>query len=423
MPHLGILILFSSCRLQGQEAQIGFEIPVTFTFGAMVSDRFHNTIPEWLATIDNPKSQERSPVAAGGRFLLGPTLKLGRNWYFHATVQGNTSPFFPYEAYHVRGYGARVRLIQGFGAYTTGGEKGSLTIKAGKLLTAFGNFATRYNDRDNALIDAPLANGSYVLLRPDLIPCSISDIEHQQRIHPNVSAYHCNHLESYTYGILPITPYGVFGSEVDVNWRRLDARVQLANSSPSNPQKIASSSQAAQWAAGMGATLLPGLRVGLSGFRGPWLQSTTQSQLDALGYRWRQFNASGIGLDGQWARSRLAVSGEWQNLRYSYPDFPQGPSVQYGYAEAKWTLHPRWFAAARIGFQRYGAVEDQSRHGRSHSLPTRRTNEFAVGFRPWPQHLLKAGCLWMPSSPRFGPRDDIFGFQWVIDTPTPSWTR
>lgn len=29
----------------------------------------------------------------------------------------------------------------------------------------------------------------------------------------------------------------------------------------------------------------------------------------------RQFNASGVGLDAQWARSRWAVSGEWQRLR------------------------------------------------------------------------------------------------------------
>ena len=396
---------------------------MTFTFGAVVTDRLKNTIPEWLTSIDNPFRADRDPIAAGGRFILAPTLKLGRHWYFHATIQGNTSPFFPYEAYHVRGYGARVRLLQGFGAYSTGGEQASLTIKAGKLPTAFGQFSTRYNDRDNALIDAPMAYGSYLLLRPDLIPCGIGDIEHQQRVHPNVSAYHCNHLESYSYGILPITPYGVFGAEVDLTWHRLDGRVQLANSSPSNPQKITSSSQAAQWAAGMGAAVVPGLRVGVSGFRGPWLQSTTQSQLDAAGFHWRKFDATGIGLDAQWARSRLALNGEWQQLRYSYPNFPTGPSVQYGYTEAKWTLHPRWFTATRIGFQRYGAVQDQFSHGHSHSLPTRMAYEFAVGFRPRPGHLLKAGYLWMPSLPRYGPRDDVFGFQWVADAPTPSWTR
>ena len=396
---------------------------MTFTFGAAVTDRLKNTIPEWLATIDNPARADRDPIAAGGRFILAPTLKLGRHWYFHATIQGNTSPFFPYEAYHVRGYGARVRLLQGFGAYTTGGEQASVTVKAGKLPTAFGQFSTRYNDRDNPLIDAPLAYGSYLLLRPDSIPCSIVDIEHQQRIHPNVSAYHCNHVESYTYGILPVNPYGVFGAEVDLTWHRLDGRVQLANSSPSNPQKLSSSSQAAQWAAGLGVTAMPGLRVGASAFRGPWLQSTTQSQLNAAGFHWRQFDATGIGLDAQWARSRLALNGEYQQLRYSYPNFPTGPSVQYGYTEAKLTLHPRWFTATRVGFQRYGAVHDQSRHGHSHSLPTRMAYEFAVGFRPRPGHLLKAGYLWMPSLPRYGPRDDVFGFQWVADAPTPSWTR
>lgn len=416
------LMLLSLWRADAQEAQIGFEVPMTFTFGTTVTDRSKNTIPEWLATIDNPIRSNRGVAAAGARVLLAPTLKLGRHWYFHGTFQGNTSPFFYYEAYHVRGNGARVRMLQGFGAYTTGGETGSVTVKVGKLTTAFGQFATRYNDRDNALLDAPMAYGSYLLLRPDLIPCSNFDLEHQQRVHPNVSAYHCNHVETYTYGVLPVTPYGVFGAEVDVTWRRLDGRLQLANGSPSNPQKINSSSQAAQWAGGVGVTVVPGLRAGVSGFRGPWLESSTQSQLDR-GLHWRQFNASGIGLDAQWARSRLAVSGEWQRLQYSYPNFQSGPSVQYGYGEGKWTLHPRWFAASRVGYQRHSVVTDESTAGHSHFLPTRMAYEFAVGYRPRQGHLLKTGYLWMPSTQRYGPRDDVFGFQWVADVPTLSWTR
>ena len=415
------LTLASLVGLQAQEAQFGFEMPMTFTFGVATTDRFKNTIPEWLRTIETPFSVPRNQASAGGRAIFAPTLKLGKHWYFHGTFQVNSSPFFYYETYHVRRSGARARLLQGFAAYAAGGEQQSVTVKVGKLPTVFGQFATRYNDRDNALIDAPMAYGSYLLLRPDQIPCSIFDLEHQQRVHPNVSAYHCNNEESYTYGVLPVTPYGVFGAEVDLTWHRLDARLQLANGSPSNPQKLTSSSQAAQWAAGAGVTVLPGLRVGASGFRGPWLQSSTQSQLDP-GLHWRQFTASGIGLDAQWARSRLSLTGEWQRLQYRYPDFPSGPSVQYGYVEAKWTLHPRWFAATRVGYQRHSSVGDQAVHGHSHFLPTRSAYEFAVGYRPRTSHLLKAGYLWMPSTRRFGPRDDVLGFQWVVDLPTVSWT-
>lgn len=395
---------------------------MTLTFGVTATDRTKNTIPEWLNTIDTPLSVDRNLVNAGGRALLAPTLKLGRHWYFHATFQVNTSPFFYYETYHVRGPGARARLLQGFAAYSLGGEQQSLTVKAGKLPTAFGQFAIRYNDRDNALLDAPMAYGSYLLLRPDQIPCTIFDLEHQQRVHPNISAYHCNNDESYAYGVLPVTPYGVFGAEVDLTWHRLDARLQLANSSPSNPQKLTSSSQAAQWAAGAGTTVIPGLRVGVSGFRGPWLQSSTQSLLDS-GLHWRQFTASGFGLDAQWARSRLSLSGEWQRLQYRYPNFPSGPILQYGYAEAKWTLNPRWFAATRLGYQRHSSVADDLTHSHSHFLPTRSAYEFSIGYRPRSANLIKVGYLWMPSSQRYGPRNDVLGFQWIVDLPTASWTR
>ena len=40
--------------------------------------------------------------------------------------------------------------------------------------------------------------------------------------------------------------------------------------------------------------------------------------------------------------------------------------------------------------------------------------EVAVGFRQRPGHLFET---------RYGPRDDVFGFQWVADAPILSWTR
>jgi len=416
------LILLIPFPSSAQESQIGFEVSSTFTAGATFSDRFKNTIPLWLKEIDTPVRSNRQLFAPGGRLLVSPTLKLGRHWYFHATWQGHTTPFFPYEAYHVNADGVRGRLIQGFAAYTTGGEQKSVTIKAGKLPTVFGHLTTRYDDRDNPLIDSPLAYGSYLLLRPDLIPCSNYDFEHQQEVHPNVAAFHCKNKESYAYGILPVNRYGLFAVEADFTWQRLDARLQLANSSPSNPQKISSSSQAAQFAGGAGVTIIPGLRAGFSLFRGPWLQSSTQNQLDD-GLRWRSFEATGVGLDIQWAYSRLAVSGEWQRLSFGYPNFSQIPTVQYGYVEAKWTIAPRWFTATRLGYQRHGMVRDRFGPGERHYLPNRAAYEFSVGYRPRQGQLLKSAYTFMPSHPRRGPSDDVFGIQWIVDLPRFSLTR
>lgn len=114
------------------------------------------------------------------------------------------------------------------------------------MISAFGDFSRRYSDTANPLIDMPQPYGSYLLLRPDELPCANYDLQHQQSVHPNISAYHCAPWESYSYGILPVSPYGVFGAEVDWNVGKWDARFQLANSSPSNPQTILSMDQTPQ---------------------------------------------------------------------------------------------------------------------------------------------------------------------------------
>ena len=48
-------------------------------------------------------------------------------------------------------------------------------------------------------------------------------------------------------------------------------RVQVTNSSPANPQSLRSRSQSAQVTAGAGYSLHGGLHIGVSGFRGPYL--------------------------------------------------------------------------------------------------------------------------------------------------------
>jgi len=411
-----LLSLCLASNLFAEGARWGIEFPASATVGGMFTERFKNTLPESLATLDNPLRNSHGLFAPGLRVLALPSAKLGRHWFAHEAFQASTSRSFYYESYHVRRSG-QANLLQGLLAYGKEGERYKLTVKAGKLGTAFGSFQTRYSDLDNPLIDSPLSYGSYALLRTDLIPCSVFDLQHQQLVHPNVSAYHCGPDESYRYGIRPVTTYGVMGSEIDVSVGRLDSRLQIANSSPSNPKKMFASGQSVQWAAGGGYTLASGLRLGVSAFRGPWLDPVVDTRLPE-GTSRRNFPATGIGVDVQWARNRWSWNAEWQRFRFNYPNFTSSPFVSYGYAETKMIVNPILYLAVRLGYQNHGGVADTQVSSIPNYLPDRTSYEAVVGFRPNRHQLIKFGYLWLLSSPRYGPSDNVLGFQLVTKVPT-----
>ncbi|BDC48796.1 hypothetical protein F183_A11120 [Bryobacterales bacterium F-183] len=396
----------------------------------MATDRFATRLPTSLATLGSAQSNSLDTWGGGVRLLAAPTWKFNRHWLAHATFQANTQPFFPYEAYHVNRPLVRGRLLQGYLAYTTSGSNRSVTVKAGQIATAFGDFSRRYSDTDNPLIGAPQPYGSYLLVRPDELPCTNFDLQHQQTVHPNISAYHCAPWESYSYGVLPVTPYGVFGGEVDVNYRDLDARFQLTNSNPSNPKSVLASDQSLQWAGGAGYTFFHRLRVGVSAFMGNWLDGKAAKQVRECCRR-KRYCACGKGIDVQYRSGRLAVTGEWMRLHYNYPGFIHSPSVTYAYAETKVNLHPRWYVAGRAGTQRHGHVlADVNAAGHEHALidrtldpstPTFQPNKLAVevgvGYRPTRRLLMKASQQWVRRAEAFGPKDHVFLLQLVATLP------
>ena len=77
----------------------------------------------------------------------------------------------------------------------------------------------------------------------------------------------CGGSASERYGIVPVTLYGIPGVEAQLSWNRFDARVQVTNSSPANPQSLRSRSQFVQGTAGAGYSPHGGLHIGVSGFQ------------------------------------------------------------------------------------------------------------------------------------------------------------
>lgn len=392
-PFLALLC----ARLGAQEASSGIALPLTVTAGALYTHRLQ---------VDGPSS----PIAAGFHAVLYPSLKLSSHWFVYSSLHLHSTPFYYYEAYEPE-HEVKFQVVQAFVGYTRTHKTSSVVVKAGQLASAFGSFPMHYDDADNPLLDQPPSYSAYLKLRPDQLPCSGDDIIYGNQYSGSTN-FHCGGSSASRDGVTPVTLYGLPAIELDVSTHKLDTRFQLTNSSPANPQNLLSGSQHAQWTVGAGYTLLQGLRVGASAFRGPFLERAVASFLPA-GQNIRSFQATGAGLDLQWARGRWSVNGECQWFRFSYPNFLSSPESTFAYGEAKAVLTARAYIAARVGFQRNSHLTDLTERTSETFAPNRQSYELAMGYRPNRWQLLKFGWEWLSTSEISGTRNQVFGVQLV----------
>ena len=340
------LCAISTCAWT-QEADSGFELRTNLTAAGIFSNQMAQP----------PRSG--APATAGFRAMLYPTWRMSSNWTASAAVQVHTRPYF-FEQFSTQGRGARADILRADLSYSRFWTQNSFAFRAGQLSSAFGSFLLRYDDMDNPLIDMPL---------------------------------------TYGYYYKSVTPYGMPGAQVDLTLNRLDMRAQFANSSPANRRGMFDSDQYGNWAGGAGYTIFQGLRVGASGYRGPYLHRQYAYYRPGEATP-RELPASGVGMDVQFARGHWSSHGEWQRFIRPYrimPTFTQ----QGGYAETRRVLHPRWYAATRVGYlsSSVGGVS--------------KVYELAVGFRPNRHQLIKFGYQ-IPYGPKaHGIPDSAFGIQIV----------
>jgi hypothetical protein len=381
-----------------QEAEVGVAMPITITGGALQTHRMQGDVPDAKA------------AAAAFHVALYPTVKLGEHWFAYAAISLRSTPFYYYDAYSAD-KNLDLNILQAFLGYTRTFKSVTVLVKAGQLTSAFGSFPPHYDDADNPLLDQPLSYATHVKLRPDQLPCGVKDLLWQGGYSAGIDFW-CGGSQSEGYGMLPGPLYGLPGIELDVSTHRADARFQLTNSSPANPQSLLSGSQHAEWTAGGGYTLPRGLRIGASAFRGPFMDRVL-SDLLPQGKTVLDFPATGAGLDAQWARGRWSTGGEWQWFRFDYPNFTVSPTVSFGYAEVKAALNPRTYLALRTGYQRNGRVQDVTGASASNFAPDRQSYEFAVGFRPNRWQLVKLGYEWLKTAQVSGTGENVLGIQLV----------
>jgi len=301
--------------------------------------------------------RDGAPVAAGFRSVFYPTWKINKHWTVTGVLQVRSRPYVS-EDFGTQGYGAKLDVIQASLGYSQFWTNSSILVRLGQLPAAFGSFPMRYSDMDNPVIDKP---------------------------------------QAYGYYYAPVTTLGLTGAQVDATWHAWDARVQLANSSPSNPRSVWERDQYANWTVGAGYTIVQGFRVGLSAYRGPYLDRQSPFYFPN---EWapKRLPATAYGTDVSWARGHTSINGEWQRFIFAYHAIPTFVE-DTGYGEIKQVIHPRWFIAGRAGYMRntFGATQ---------------AYEGAIGMRPSANQLIKAGYQLQRDSSS-GHLDHIVALQYV----------
>lgn len=371
LPMVGFLL--PACVF-AQEASYGISAPIVVSGAAEFS---HS------AGGDDTSTQG----LAGVRATVAPSLRLGSHWFAYSLIDIRSSDYLSYSN-DADDSDLNARLSQAYIGYKHDFEHGSLLVKAGRLATAFGSYPLQYDDAKTAFINPPAGYSQPLPLRPDQRTCDLDDLLDQS--YGGAVAFHCGGSSAPGYGLLPVTLYGIPGVETQISWKRIDARAQMTNSSPSNPQSLLSTSQALQWTTGGGYSFHGGLRAGFSQFHGPYLESSIASALPP-GKHFRDYSASGFGIDSQWSHAAWAVEGESQFFHFDVPGFIQSPSQQGAYVQIKRILSPRYYAAFRSSMERPGAARDGFGEGIGHFQDSRESQEFVFGY--WLNHLqlLKIG--------------------------------
>ncbi len=338
---------FGGGATEAQEANSGFELSGTLSGAA----EYAHDLTE------SPRNG--GPASGGFRLVLYPVWKVSSHWSVTAALQLHSRPYFS-EEYSTQGYGLKADVLQAALTYSRFWGARSLVFRAGELSTAFGSFLLRYDDAVNPLIDVPLSYGYYGK--------GVSN--------------------------LPVT-----GAEVDATAGRFDARLQLTNSSPANPRSVLEHDQYGNWAGGAGYTIAQGFRVGVSGYRGPYLDRQSPFYFPGEAPP-RQLPGSAAGIDVQWGRGHWNAWGELQKFQFDYRLIPTFKEDS-GYGELRRALAPRWYLATRIGYLR------------ANLFPRTDWMETVVGFRPNRYQIVKAGY-----EIRFGPAlggavENTFAFQLV----------
>ncbi len=355
-----------------------------------------------------------------GQFILLGSLRITDSLY----------AFYEGRIYHVEGLeGSDPRIQKTYDfpvnqAYIRYSFKAPwvLNIQVGKFGTPFGEFISRNYPNQNPLIGPPLIYYYRTAISASRVlqnPADLLYYRYRVRI-PQIYAY------GNEAGWLPLVNYAYpTGVMVFGNTKRFDYRFSAVNSSISNPLNLNQSGQRAQWIAGGGWTIIPGLRLGTSLTEGPYLNGSVNSQLPA-GTSLRDYTQKALDFDFQYTLHHFEIYGELLFTNFKVPNISQRLGSTGYYVELKYTWAPRFYTALRwnqIFFDRVRpsadySYEDPTYPGLSNSAGVRfdynvNSLEVGLGFRITERLLTKVSMIHDRTLGGLDPRNNTFAAQLV----------
>jgi hypothetical protein len=352
-----VWLLIPAGIIRAQEAASGFDLGVTVSGEALYS-------PELSSAPRNG-----APAAGAFRAILYPTYKISDHWTVSGAVEAYSYPYF-FEDISDSDHGVGVNILQAQISYSRFWENRSFVVRAGQLSSAFGSFLLRYDDSVNPLVDMP---------------------------------------KSYGYYQNGVSTESLAGVELDNTFGKFDLRNQITNSSPANPRSILQNDQYVNWTGGAGYTIRQGLRVGVSAYRGPYLDHQFPYYFPGE-LSPSRLPATGVGADMQWGQGHWNFNGEWQRFQMDYHAIPTFVE-QAGYGEVRVNLHPRWYIATRLSYVRASAFAGTQAY------------EFAAGYRIGRNELMKVDYEINQGANIKGAQQNVLAIQFVASLHPLSYSR
>jgi hypothetical protein len=226
----------------------------------------------------------------------------------------------------------------------------AIDIQAGRVPPTFGAFARRVYASDNILIGYPLAYQYLTSLRADALPLNANEL---------LSMRGRGWLSSYSIGNQ--TPANGLALASGFRWDTgvqlhgasdlVDATVSVTTGTISNPL-FTDDNSGRQLAGRLSVHPLPGLILGASAARGPFVSATAARSAVGDGHD-REFTQTAWGGDVEYSRDYYLVRAETVFSRWKVPevgapviDAPLGALATY--VEGRYKIQPGLYAAARV---------------------------------------------------------------------------
>src|SRR5579864_2320591 len=267
-------------------------------------------------------------------------------------------------------------------------------VQVGRIPPVIGLFAREPYGRDNLLIGAPLAYQYLLSLRPDALPASADDL---------IRMRGRGWEPSFPIGSsavatgIPIVSAFQWDTGAEAHWHggRMDVAGAVTRGSASVPAVGRDVNGGETWSGRVAVTGPAGLTVGVSGARGPWIESSTlallPASLDA------QDTQTLVGADLEFGWGRWLVRGEELRAVFDMPLIDAtNPATRLaawsGYLEARYRVHPRWDVAGRVEQLDFSSIQGTLGGGlpTTWDAPVERVSA-DVGYRAHRQLEVRAG--------------------------------